>query len=511
MKPFVFLRRLSQLFFLLLFIYVLWSMVFPFPRWVRPDLLFKIDPLIMAITSLSERLVLPGIALSLGMVFLTMLCGRFFCGWVCPLGTAVDIAGAFKKKHRSTGDGNNAAVRKIKFYILGIMVLAAIFGKEIAWIFDPIVIAARFVSLNLVPGLTFLMNAAFIILIRDWHAGGAVSDLYHALKPTFLGVKVYYFAHSGIIFLFFAAICSTVMILQRFWCRALCPLGALYACLARWAPLRRTIKECMKCNRCKGHCRMGAIRDDLGYEQGECILCMDCIYDCPTHLTSFNFLLPGKAKRIAGEEGQRAADLPKISRRNFLLFILGSISLLEYKFISNALSQKSTVLRPPAALEEDDFIKRCIRCGNCMRVCPTNALHPAMLQAGPEGIWTPQLLPEVGYCEYKCTLCGRACPTGAISPLTPQEKLTTKLGLALVDRSTCLPWALNKECLVCQEHCPTFNKAIKLDTSSGHPARPYVDEKLCVGCGICQNKCPVTPIRAIRVSEKGAYRVKASL
>jgi MauM/NapG family ferredoxin protein len=164
------------------------------------------------------------------------------------------------------------------------------------------------------------------------------------------------------------------------------------------------------------------------------------------------------------------------------------------------------VIRPPAALKEEEFVNRCIRCGNCMKVCITNGLQPVMFQAGPGGLWTPQLVPEAGYCEYKCVLCGKTCPTGAIPAISQQEKATVRLGLARIDRSTCLPWAGNTECLVCQEHCPVSEKAIRLDTYAGGPARPYVDERLCVGCGICQNKCPVRPARAIRVSPEKADR-----
>ena len=143
-----------------------------------------------------------------------------------------------------------------------------------------------------------------------------------------------------------------------------------------------------------------------------------------------------------------------------------------------------------------------------MKVCITNGLQPVMFQAGLGGIWTPQLVPETGYCEYRCTLCGRTCPTGAIPALSQEQKMTVKLGLAVIDRSICLPWAEHKECIVCQEHCPVSDKAIKLDTYAGGLAKPYIDENLCVGCGICQNKCPVRPIRAIKVNPKNADRTR---
>lgn len=166
----------------------------------------------------------------------------------------------------------------------------------------------------------------------------------------------------------------------------------------------------------------------------------------------------------------------------------------------------SAVIRPPAALEESRFVDRCVRCGNCMKVCITNGLQPVLFQSGLAGLWTPELVPEIGYCEYDCTLCGRTCPTGAIRKLTHDEKRRTRLGLARIDESICIPWANGTECLVCQEHCPIPQKAIKIEwgqAQHGAVRRPSVDASLCVGCGICQNKCPVRPARAIRVRPTG--------
>ncbi|MBU1037439.1 MAG: 4Fe-4S binding protein [Candidatus Omnitrophica bacterium] len=507
MPSMVFARRISQGFFLLSFIYVLWSTAYPLAGQISPDILFKIDPLIMLAVSLSERIILPGAVFFLSVLAMTAVLGRFFCGWVCPLGTAIDIAGTVNRTHKGLSDKKNSRYRRIKFYILAVIFLLALFGKQVAWIFDPIVIMGRFVSLNLIPSVTNIINSLFFVLIKHLGAGPAVKDFYHMLKPTMLGVKTFYFAHSAVIFIFFSVICAGALILRRSWCRILCPLGALYAIVGSLSPLRRSVKECVKCGQCKSFCRMGAIKDDLSYIHNECILCMDCIYDCPGDATRFKIVLGGD-KRVKAAEETKAST---VSRRNFLLILLGSVFALGAKTSESGLKQKVSVIRPPGAIAEEDFVNRCIRCGNCMKVCPTNALHPVMLQAGIEGVWTPQMLPEIGYCEYRCALCGRTCPTGALPELTPDEKSKTKLGTAVVDQSICLPWAEGKECLVCQEHCPVSEKAIKLDTYAGGPAKPYVDGYLCVGCGICQNKCPVRPVRAIRVTSDGATRGRVTL
>ena len=111
-------------------------------------------------------------------------------------------------------------------------------------------------------------------------------------------------------------------------------------------------------------------------------------------------------------------------------------------------------------------------------------------------------MPEIGYCEYHCTLCGNACPTGAIPRLSLEKKKRTRLGVAKISKSMCIPWSQKRECIVCEEHCPIPTKAIKLikeDVGGRVVSKPEVDASLCVGCGICQNVCPVRPERAIKV------------
>ena len=151
---------------------------------------------------------------------------------------------------------------------------------------------------------------------------------------------------------------------------------------------------------------------------------------------------------------------------------------------------------------------RCIRCGNCMKVCITNGLQPVMFEAGLEGVWTPRLVPEIGYCEYQCNLCGNVCPTQAIPRLPIEEKKKIKIGTAEIDKSLCIAWSENRDCIVCEEHCPIQEKAIKVGRFDGGSSvlKPAVEKSLCIGCGICQNVCPARPRRAIEVNSVYAQR-----
>jgi formate hydrogenlyase subunit 6/NADH:ubiquinone oxidoreductase subunit I len=149
-----------------------------------------------------------------------------------------------------------------------------------------------------------------------------------------------------------------------------------------------------------------------------------------------------------------------------------------------------------------------------MKVCLTNGLQPVLLEAGLAGLWTPRLYPRIGYCEYNCTLCGQVCPTQAIRRMTPEEKKRVRIGLAAFDTGRCLPYAYQKMCMVCEEHCPTSPKAIWFEevdvtTQDGGRRRvkqPRVSIDRCIGCGICESKCPIQDLPAIRVTSANEDR-----
>lgn len=182
------------------------------------------------------------------------------------------------------------------------------------------------------------------------------------------------------------------------------------------------------------------------------------------------------------------------------------------------------LIRPPGATSEADFLARCIRCGQCMRVCPNNALHPTLLEAGVEGIWSPILIPKIGYCEPTCTFCGQVCPTGAIAELTLAQKVGDKdtppnrIGTAFIDRGRCLPWAMATPCIVCEEWCPTSPKSVFLVEETAKNGRgqevavkrPYIDPQYCTGCGACEYACPVNDKAALYVTAVGETRSQSN-
>ncbi|GAG69664.1 unnamed protein product [marine sediment metagenome] len=143
-----------------------------------------------------------------------------------------------------------------------------------------------------------------------------------------------------------------------------------------------------------------------------------------------------------------------------------------------------------------------------MKVCPTNGLQPCILEAGINGLWTPKLVSRIGGCEKNCNKCSQICPTSAIRKLSLEEKSYAKIGTAVIDRSRCIAWEQDKVCLICDEICPynaisSLNETIRETTL----LRPFVDERICTGCGLCESRCPIEGQAAIQVFSIGEERI----
>jgi ferredoxin len=142
-----------------------------------------------------------------------------------------------------------------------------------------------------------------------------------------------------------------------------------------------------------------------------------------------------------------------------------------------------------------------------MRACPTGALQPSFIEAGWEGVSTPVLVPRLGYCDFSCNTCGQICPVAAIPSLSLDAKRETVIGKAYIDQNRCIAWSDHVDCIVCEEMCPVPDKAIQLDERDavgpdGTMVKvkvPTVFRDRCIGCGICEYKCPVNSQAAIRV------------
>jgi len=229
------------------------------------------------------------------------------------------------------------------------------------------------------------------------------------------------------------------------------PIRCILGLLSRYAILKRSVSEgCNSCGACAKTCQGNAMPDEKeGWKNTECVLCMNCDDACPKNAVHFGFMEKSPVASM---------DLGKRRVIGSILTGLVAVPLLKVSPIAKTAYGDPKLIRPPGALDERAFLNRCVKCGECMKVCITNGLQPTLLEAGIEGIWSPVLIPRIGYCEFRCTLCGQVCPTGAIKKLEMEDKEKNQIGLAMIDKGRCLPYAHATPCIVCEEVCPTPKK-----------------------------------------------------
>lgn len=194
-------------------------------------------------------------------------------------------------------------------------------------------------------------------------------------------------------------------------------------------------------------------------------------------------------------------------KTGFSLVGLLAASSFIYKEYANA--KPVLKLRPPAALDEDEFLTRCIRCGLCVEACPFDTLKLAEFKDSGVGIGTPFFTPRDVPC-YMCEdiPCVVECPTEALDPklVTKDGALDinmAKMGVAVVDEKNCVAY-FGIQCDACYRACPLIDKALWIDykrnerTGKHAFLLPIVDSDYCTGCGKCELAC-ITDKAAITV------------
>jgi MauM/NapG family ferredoxin protein len=503
------LRQIAQVLSLLLFVYLFVYATFMNPQRVWADLFYRLDPLVALTATLAGRAWIAGLGLAALILVVTLLFGRVWCGWFCPFGTVLEWLAP--KRRRSRTQAPSKRWRAIKYILLFILLFAALLGNQTLLFFDPLTIMTRTMATAVWPALRYTVYQAEAFLYGFEFLWGPLDELHNrVIYPVFRDVESV-FAHTGPILILFVTIVALNWWAERFWCRYLCPLGGLLGLISRLALLRRDVgDQCASCALCGHDCPTGTIDPHNGYrsDPAECLVCYDCIVDCSREGVAFRWQVPGW-KPGTGQDydpGRREA-LAALGAAAVGVALAGVEPIVQ--------RQPADMVRPPGATLTD-FEALCIRCGECMRVCPTQGLQPSLFEGGLQNVLTPRLVSRLGYCSYNCNACGEVCPTGAILRLTIEEKQHTPIGLAHIVQDRCLPWAYNIPCIVCEEVCPVRHKAIWLQEAETINARgeriviqyPYVVKELCIGCGICEYQCPMGGEAAIRIlapTEAGGY------
>ena len=513
-KLYIYFRRFSQIFFLLLFFTLaikttISSDIFSTKPEISGNIKYflSFDPLIALVVLMTGHTILSLFFLSLITVVVTMLCGRVFCGFVCPFGTLHHffsyIGSATFLRRRNIKSYEFNKWQNVKYYILIAIILLAMFNVNLVGLLDPLSFLLRSLVSFVIPlfqYLIYVIASMFAFLNLDSFASYLQGDLVFNL----FGKENIFFDQTFFIGFILLGLFALDLFFYRFYCRFVCPLGGLLGILSLKSFLSIKQKEgCINCAKCEQVCFAGANPSSRQkFKKHECMLLGNCITKCPVNVLTF-----GNAKNSSVD----------LRRRDIVFAGLSSVflaPLLRYSYSEERID--SLLIRPPGALNEIDFLKKCIRCSACVKVCPQNFLQPSLFEGRLEGLWTPIGKGRFGYCEYNCNLCGQVCPTGAIEELPLDKKKTVSIGTAFIDKNRCLPHAFGIECVVCEEMCPVSPKAIyfqevsfmKADNKEIKIKQPVVIPDKCTGCAICENKCPVLDKPAIYVTSIGEDRLE---
>lgn len=509
-------RIVSQIFFFVAFLLAVWATWTSRLGGYPVSRILEMDPLVGITTALATGHVYRYLGWGLLILALTLLFGRVFCNWICPYGTLHQFVGWLFNVRKTSERWDSNRYRGMYFFkyaLLAVFFILAAFGSLQIGLLDPICLMYRTFATAVAPGSDLLVGAA----------AEQLADFGMDVQLDFLmfapGSEHRVFVGSFWIGALLFGLVAMNVVIPRFFCRTLCPLGALLGVFSRFSIFRinRDVHKCTDCNLCMTRCE-GASDPQAQVRLSECFSCMNCIDDCPEDALSFTAF---------GLDTKQVKPAPDVGKRQLVFAGLAGVAafpLIKNHGVNTDDNFSEKLIRPPGSVEEGEFLERCIKCDQCINACPTNVLQPATTEEGGlESLWTPVMNFNIGHCQLKCTLCSEVCPTGAIRKITTEEKLgkgafeevgPIRLGTAFYDRGRCLPHAMEIPCVVCEEVCPVSPKAIftkdeEVKDVFGNIVvlnKPFIVPDLCIGCGICQTECPVTDSRAVYVTPVGETR-----
>ena len=502
-------RRLVQTSCLLLFAYLFFYVAWPYAEHfdehvladkehIPADFFLIIDPLVGLSTAVAGAYWGEVALWTLGILAVCILIPRMFCGWLCPLGTLIDVFDWAIGRHikRWKLKQHTGWYVHIKWYLLATIMLSSLGGVLISGYFAAIPVLTR--------GMEYSAGRLQRGLQRGWYE-----------VPAFDAAVI-------ISLILFAGVFLLGIFEKRFWCRYVCPSGATFSFFNLFRRSERKVtSDCINCNKCIQICPFDAIKDDFTTRSTDCTMCQSCGGVCPTQaiqFTSKGAVLPEKEANPATAQ---ILDRP-LARRGFIaagvaglsIFGLKQAKALDIGFGAGNKDVLPAPIRPPGSVTEAQFLDLCIKCGECFKACPGPVLIPAGTEYGLDAMWTPIASYTSAGCHQDCNFCTDVCPTGAIQPLKIEEKRETHMGLAKVNESTCVAFREEEKeiCDLCFQECEAagyhaiemkaFKHQVKeedmpppgmfsddeLEAMLTYHA-PVIKEDACVGCGLCEYRC----------------------
>lgn len=414
------------------------------------------------------------VAVIAALVLLTLVFGRVYCSVICPLGV-------FQDGISWLGTRKSKAPYKYK--------------KELKWLRYGVWVA--YVAC-LVAGVHIVVS-----LLAPY---GAYGRMIQSIKHPVIGPTLIVAAVTLVV------IAALSLKGGRTYCNSICPVGTTLSFFSRFAMFRPVIdaNQCVRCHSCEHKCKAHCIeitKEKVGIDYSRCVSCFNCIDSCPKGGLKYKFAW----KKDSSPSAQN--DNNDLGRRAFITgatLAVGAAALKGVEARAQEAAKKvdggfadvlpkqalprEIPITPPGSKSVKDFYRHCIACQLCVAACPNNVLRPS---SDPERLMQPEMGYENGFCRPECTRCSEVCPAGAIQKITREEKTEYHIGTANVDLNTCLSATGQSHCGKCASKCPVG--AIHMVKTENGPA-PAVNEEQCIGCGACEQYCPVRPISAITVN-----------
>src|SRR4030042_7018644 len=248
-KAIPYLRRTIQALSFCFLLYLILQAAFPLESRIPVDLFLRLDPFIGIITVLTQWDFIPRMLPAFGVLLLVILFGNFFCGWFCPMGTAIDFFDRilFREKKRMKAF-NDQSLRRVRYGVFIFSLAAGLMAFQVMYLLAPISLITRTLVITFYPPAILIFN----------HLLPKVQTILPRNPIIVSSIPLPVFKVNLFIFIFFVFILALGVVRKRFWCRYLCPLGTLFSIFSRLRIFRRSVTDdCTQCQQCVRECPVG--------------------------------------------------------------------------------------------------------------------------------------------------------------------------------------------------------------------------------------------------------------